>query len=93
MVLRRVPGILGGNTLYATCALVASAVMAVFWNLSLVTIGTVLATVVGAGLCLLARWQNWVLPVGDDEWSPARVVLERYGSGRRWRRVSRRPHR
>jgi uncharacterized membrane protein YeiH len=90
VVLRRVPGILGGNTLYATCALVASGVMVAFWNLHLVTVGTALATLTGAVLCLLARWQNWVLPVGDDEWSPARLVLERYGSTRRWRPVRRR---
>jgi len=90
VVLRRVPGILGGNTLYATCALVASGVMVAFWNLRMVTVGTVIATLTGAVLCLLARWQNWVLPVGDDEWSPARVVLERYGATRRWRPVRRR---
>jgi uncharacterized membrane protein YeiH len=90
VVLRRVPGILGGNTLYATCAVVASGVMVGFWNLGLVTVGTVLATLTGAVLCLLARWQNWVLPVGDDEWSPARFVLERYGATRRWRPVRRR---
>jgi uncharacterized membrane protein YeiH len=90
VVLRRVPGILGGNTLYATCALVASGVMVAFWNLQLVTVGTALATLTGAVLCLLARWQNWVLPVGDDEWSPARFVLERYGPTRRWRPVRRR---
>ena len=85
VVLRRVPGILGGNTLYATCALVASGVMVAFWHLDLVTLGTVLATLTGAVLCLLARWQNWVLPVGDDEWSPARFVLERYADPTRWR--------
>jgi uncharacterized membrane protein YeiH len=90
VVLRRVPGILGGNTLYATCALVASGVMIGFWHLQLVTVGTVVATLTGAVLCLVARWQNWVLPVGDDEWSPARFVLERYGPTRRWRPVRRR---
>lgn len=29
VVMRRIPGILGGNTLYATCALAASAVMVI----------------------------------------------------------------
>jgi uncharacterized membrane protein YeiH len=90
VVLRRVPGILGGNTLYASCAVVASGVMIGFWHASLITVGTVVATLVGAGLRLLARWQNWMLPVGDDEWSPARFVLERYGVSTRWRRTSRR---
>jgi uncharacterized membrane protein YeiH len=94
IVLRRVPGILGGNTLYASCALVASGVMIGFWHTPLVTLGTAVATLVGAGLCLLARWQNWMLPVGDDEWSPARFVLDRYADPTRWKqRVRRRPRR
>jgi uncharacterized membrane protein YeiH len=76
VVLRRVPGVLGGNTLYATCALVASGVMVAFWNLDLVTAGTVLATLTGAALCLLARWQHWVLPQGDD-WSALAVLRDR----------------
>jgi uncharacterized membrane protein YeiH len=94
IVLRRVPGILGGNTLYASCALVASGVMIGFWHTPLVTLGTAVATLVGAGLCLLARWQSWMLPVGDDEWSPARFVLDRYADPTRWKqRVRRRPRR
>jgi hypothetical protein len=60
--------------------------MVTFWHLDLVTLGTALATLTGAALCLLARWHNWGLPVGDDEWSPARVVLERYADPTRWRR-------
>jgi uncharacterized membrane protein YeiH len=94
VVLRRVPGILGGNTLYASCALVASGVMIGFWHTPLVTLGTAVATLVGAGLCLLARWQHWMLPAGDDEWSPARFVLDRYADPTRWKqRVRRRPRR
>ena len=37
------------------------------------TAGTLTALVVGAGLCLLARWRGWILPSGDA-WSPLRVV-------------------
>jgi uncharacterized membrane protein YeiH len=90
VVLRRVPGVLGGNTLYASCAVVASAVMIGFWHTPFVILGTLVATVVGGGLCLLARWQNWVLPTGDDEWSPARFVLDRYADPNRWRQRVRR---
>lgn len=73
VVLRRVPGILGGNTLYASCATVASAVMVVLYRAGLPTAGSVVATLVGAGLCLLARWQNWVMPQGD-EWSTVNAL-------------------
>jgi uncharacterized membrane protein YeiH len=69
IVLRRVPGILGGNTLYATCAVAASGVMALTQGLGHGTTGLVAATLTGAGLCLLARWRGWILP-GADDWSP-----------------------
>jgi uncharacterized membrane protein YeiH len=85
MVLGRVPGILGGNTLYATCALAASAVMVALYRSGHPTAGSVAATLVGAGLCLLARWQHWVLPQGD-EWSALRALRSGYGRGSRlWR--------
>jgi len=85
VVLRRVPGILGGNTLYATCALAASGVMVGFHRAGLTTAGSVVATLFGAGLCLLARWQHWVLPQGD-EWSTVRALRSGYGRGaQRWR--------
>src|SRR3954447_7182436 len=74
VVLRRVPGILGGNTLYATCAVAASAIMVLFERNGMATGGLVIATVVGAGLCLAARWRGWMLPSGDA-WS---IVPSRY---------------
>ena len=61
-----VPTIFGGNTLYATCALVASAVMVVMKDAGLTTAGSLLATAVGALLCLMARWRGWMLPEGVD---------------------------
>jgi uncharacterized membrane protein YeiH len=73
VVLRRIPGILGGNTLYATCAIAASAVLVVLSQLGHPTTGLVTSTVVGAGLCLLARWRGWILP-SADAWSPARMI-------------------
>ena len=66
MVLRRIPGILGGNTLYATAALLASGVAVGCWYLDAAVIGSLIAAVVGAALVLLARWRRLSLPVGDD---------------------------
>ena len=66
MVLRRIPGILGGNTLYATAAVLASGVAVGCWYLDAAVIGSLIAAVVGAALVLLARWRRLSLPVGDD---------------------------
>ena len=65
IVLRRIPAIFGGNTLYATSALVASAVMVALYDADLASIGLVVSTGVGAGLTLLARWRGWQLPAAD----------------------------
>jgi uncharacterized membrane protein YeiH len=77
VVLRRVPGILGGTTLYATCAVAASATLVVLFEHGHPTAGSLAALVVGAGLCILARQRRWMLP-DADAWSPARVVSARY---------------
>jgi uncharacterized membrane protein YeiH len=82
IVLRQVPAILGGNTLYATCALTASAALVVLSYNGYPTAGSLTALVVGAGLCLIARWRGWILP-SADAWSPARVVPSRYRLHRR----------
>jgi uncharacterized membrane protein YeiH len=88
VVLRRVPGILGGNTLYATCAILASAVLVLLSGLGHPTVGLVVSTAVGGGLCLLARWRGWILP-SADAWSPTRMVPAIYRERLR-RRTSRR---
>jgi uncharacterized membrane protein YeiH len=77
VVLRRVPGVLGGNTLYATCAIAASSVLVILSDHDHPTVGLVAATLIGAGLCLVARWRGWILP-SADAWSPARVVPAAY---------------
>jgi uncharacterized membrane protein YeiH len=82
IVLRRVPTVLGGNTLYATCALLASGTLVVFSYNGHPTVGSVAALVVGAGLCLLAHWRGWVLP-DAVAWSRARVVPGRHRAHRR----------
>lgn len=80
MVLQRVPAVLGGNTLYATSAAVASAILVILYDHGYATAGTLTASIVGGGLCLLARWRGWILPSGDA-WSPMRVVPGNH----RWR--------
>ena len=47
VVLRRIPGILGGNTLYAVPAILASGVAVVFHHFGMTVIGSVAAIVVG----------------------------------------------
>lgn len=83
VVLRRIPAIFGGNTLYATCALVASGVMVLLYRLDHPDLGLVLTTVTGAGLVLLARWRRWQLPEAYS-WSSA-GTWARYPRPR-WRR-------
>jgi uncharacterized membrane protein YeiH len=57
----RMPQIFGGNTLYATCAVIASATVAGFAAAGLTSVGAVVGTCVGAALCLIARWRGWQL--------------------------------
>jgi uncharacterized membrane protein YeiH len=85
IVLRRVPVVLGGNTLYATCAVAASGVLVVLVDHGHPTAGSLAALVVGAGLCLLARWRGWILPSGDA-WAAARVAPIRRRAASRRRR-------
>jgi uncharacterized membrane protein YeiH len=62
IALGKVPTIFGGNTLYATCALIASVTLVILQRLGQPQAGLVVATLVGALLCLLARWRGWILP-------------------------------
>ncbi|MDO5734902.1 MAG: trimeric intracellular cation channel family protein [Propionibacteriaceae bacterium] len=66
MVLRQVPAILGGNTLYATWAIAAAGITVVGAELGQTALGSVVATLVGAGLVLLSKYKHWALPQGDD---------------------------
>jgi uncharacterized membrane protein YeiH len=88
VVLRRVPGVLGGNTLYATCAIAASGVLVILSDHGHSTVGLVASTLVGTGMCLLARWRGWILP-SADAWSPTRVIPVSYRSRVRQRRARR----
>jgi uncharacterized membrane protein YeiH len=64
--LLRVPSIFGGNTLYATSALLASVAMVVLTKLGLPAVGFPVAILGGAGLSLLARRFGWILPTAAD---------------------------
>jgi len=85
VVLRRIPGILGGNTLYATAAILAAGAQVALARAGTTVGGSLVGLVLGAGVCMLARWRGWILP-SADAWSPARVVPVRYRAKLRRRR-------
>ena len=64
IMLMKVPTIFGGNTLYATSALLASVEMVVLSELGHPGVGSAVAIVSGALLSLLARRYGWILPTG-----------------------------
>lgn len=66
VVVGEVPAILGGNTLYATSAVLASVAMILLHGAGHETVGMLVAIVVGAGVSVLARWRQWVLPDADS---------------------------
>ena len=76
IVVRRTPTVLGGNTLYATCALIAAGVMVLAFDAGQSHLGLLAAALTGATLCLLARWRGWMLP-DRDSWSPRQIVPRR----------------
>nr|WP_304661412.1 trimeric intracellular cation channel family protein [Arthrobacter sp. zg-Y238] len=68
IVVGRVPAIFGGNTLYATGALVAAVEMAILYDLGLQNVGMGVAIGTCAVLCTVARRRGWRLP-GPGEFS------------------------
>lgn len=68
IVVGRVPAIFGGNTLYATGALVAAVEMVVLYSLGMQNLGMGVAIVTCAVLCTVARRRGWRLPA-PGEWS------------------------
>lgn len=71
VVLRRIPGILGGNTLYATGAFAAALTQVIFSLTGHAQLGSVFATTIGMSLVLIARYRGWMLPPGAG-WKPSR---------------------
>ncbi len=79
IVLRRVPGVLGGTTLYATCAIAGSSLLVLLTENGQPTLGLVLGSLLATALCLVARWRGWILP-NAYAWSPTRVIPASYRS-------------
>lgn len=73
IVLRKTPSVFGGNTLYATSAIVASAVMVVLKPLGIEPFATFAAICAGMVLTLVARKRQWRLP-DSYSWSPKRTI-------------------
>ncbi|MGO1590727.1 MAG: trimeric intracellular cation channel family protein [Ancrocorticia sp.] len=62
----RIPSIFGGNTLYATASVIASAPAIILWYLGYPTIATAASTLVAGAIAITARRYRWSLPVNDD---------------------------
>ncbi|WP_395729039.1 trimeric intracellular cation channel family protein [Nakamurella sp.] len=77
VLLRQVPAIFGGNTLFVTPALLAAATMVLFHLAGQVTAGLLVATGVGAGLTLLSHHQGWRLPAPPAWSAPVRFGRSR----------------
>lgn len=65
VLLRRMPGVFRGGTLYGTSALASAGTMIALSSMGLPNIALGAATVVGAGLTLLARERGWSLPTAE----------------------------
>ena len=89
LVLRKTPAVFGGNTLYATSAILASAVLVVLQPLTSSPTATLAAIATGMLLTLIARRLEWRLP-SSYSWSPKRALamLPRP----RWRPKKKRTH-
>lgn len=82
VVLRRIPGVLGGNTLYATCALAAATTQVLFSLAGQAQIGSIVATAVGTAFVLISRYRGWMLPPGAG-WKPRRPKPPNLRRGRK----------
>lgn len=88
-----VPAIFGGNTLYATAALLGASLNTLFWSLDQVAVGMIVAATSAAVLCMVAHWRQWRLP-GNHNWAPvgmsaaalARLLNSAERRGRRGRK-------
>lgn len=69
------PAVFGGNKLYAIPALIAAGTQVLAADGAADAHAMLVSTAVGAGLCVLAYWRSWQLPVISDR--------ERRRAGRR----------
>ncbi len=86
LLVGRIPAVFGGNTLYATGALIGSVQMVIFWELGLPSVGMAASIVTAAALTVLARRFGWKLPGPAqwlEEWRPPNLpaLLKRRGRG------------
>lgn len=88
----RVPMIFGGNTLYATGAVIGSAEMAVLHGLGLPSWGMAAAILTAAAVTVVARRRGWRLP-GAGEWNVRLPGRDRPRPSWRPRRPGRGPRR
>ncbi|WP_138443297.1 trimeric intracellular cation channel family protein [Sinomonas susongensis] len=75
IVIGRLPVIFGGNTLYATGALIGSAEMTLLMSLGHPTWGMAVSILTTSAISILARWRGWVLP------APGELRLPKRGPG------------
>lgn len=73
VMLQKTPAVFGGNTLYATSAILASGVMVALKPLGIEPFATLAAIGVGMALTLVARKRQWKLP-DSYSWSPKRTL-------------------
>lgn len=84
LVLRRIPVVFGGNTLYASAAAIGAAGFLAVDSFLPTLLAQLTGMGLGTGLCLVARWRGWILP-GADAWNAA--------ASRRVQSIVRRPRR
>lgn len=77
IVLARRPAFLGGNTLYATCAIIASGVAILLNGLVTPEVGILAATAIGAPMVVVAKARGWRLP-GESAREGVRAIRRRY---------------
>ena len=68
-----VPAIFGGNTLYATSALLGSGMMVHFNSFQLQTVGMVVSASFASILSIVAYFKGWGLPNNPD-WAPVTMT-------------------
>ncbi|GAB3579385.1 trimeric intracellular cation channel family protein [Calidifontibacter terrae] len=77
IILSRRPAFLGGNTLYATCAIISSGVAILLNGFVTPEIGILAATAIGAPMVIIAKHRGWTLP-GESARQGVRAIRRRY---------------
>lgn len=62
VLVNRVPGVFGGNPLYASISILGAGIMVVFQSHGLPLWGMSVSTFLCAMLAIMARWRRWTLP-------------------------------